>query len=379
MADYLGKDMPKLGFGLMRLPTKGDEISPSVDLDAVAKMVDIYLKKGFVYFDTAYPYHGGASEKAVGEVICGQYPRESFKLATKMPAMMIREKSQYDEIFKEQLNRTKAGYFDFYLLHGLNTGSSAVTEKLGGWDFMKHLKEEGLAKHIGFSFHDSPEHLDEILTKHPEAEFVQLQLNYHDWLDEGVRSKECYDVARKHNVPVSIMEPLKGGLLATLPAEAQKVFRALDPNASMASWAMRYCGSLDGLLVCLSGMNSEEQLLDNINTFTDFKPLSDEEYKAVNKAVEIIRAIPRIGCTGCRYCVATCPQNIAIPTLIDLLNQYKQFESTDGIRRRYLQAGERSGIASQCIECRTCEDQCPQHLPITDILKEIVDVFEKNF
>ena len=234
MENYLGKDMPKLGFGLMRLPTRGGEISPEVDLDALARYIDIYLSKGFVYFDTAWPYHGGASEKAVGELLCGHYPRESFKLATKMPAMMIHEASQYETIFKEQLTRTNAEYFDFYLLHGLNSDSSPLTDRLGGWDYMKKLKQEGLAKHIGFSFHDTPELLDDILTRHPEAEFVQIQLNYHDWLDPDVRSKECYDVARKHKVPVSIMEPLKGGLLATMPAKAQAIFRALDPNASMA-------------------------------------------------------------------------------------------------------------------------------------------------
>ena len=376
MEKYLGESIKKLGFGLMRLPTHTDEISPDIDLDAVAKLVDQFLSSGFVYFDTGYPYHGGASEKAVGEVISGHYPRESFKLATKMPAMFINETSQYQKIFDEQLARTRLEYFDFYLLHGLSKAASEKSEALGGWDFVNNLKKEGLAGHIGFSYHDTAEHLDEILSRHPETEFVQLQLNYKDWLDDGVQSKACYDVCRKHNVPVSIMEPLKGGLLATLPPAAQEVFRALDPDASMASWAMRFCGSLDGLLVVLSGMNSEAQLTDNINTFRDFKKLTDEEYRAIDRVLEIMNAIPRIGCTGCRYCTDTCPSNINIPTLIDLFNQYKQYESTDGIKRRYLQAAERGGKGSDCIECRVCEGQCPQHLPITDILKDIVKVFE---
>jgi len=374
--NYLGKDMPKLGFGLMRLPVRGDELSQDVDLDKLAQLVDRFLSKGFVYFDTAYPYHGGSSEKAVGEVICGNYPRESFTIATKMPTMMINETAQYAKLFDEQLARTKAGFFDFYLQHGLSKAASEKSERLGGWDFVYKMKAQGLAKHVGFSYHDNTANLDEILTRHPETEFVQLQLNYHDWLSDNVQSKLCYEVCMKHKVPVVVMEPVKGGSLATLTPEAQAIFKALDPNATMASWALRFCASLDGILTILSGMNTMEQIEENTSTLSVVKKLSAEEYKAIDKVVEVLDSIEQIPCTSCRYCTDTCPQSINIPSVISLLNQYMQYASTDGIKRRYLQATQRGGKASDCIECAVCESRCPQHLEIVSILKDVVKVFE---
>lgn len=369
---YLGEDIKKLGFGFMRLPMNGEE----VDLEQTKKMVDHYMDLGFTYFDTAYVYMDGKSERAIRDAVVKRYPRESFQLATKMPIWPIKEYADYQPIFDESLARTEAGYFDFYLLHALGKDSYKKAEETGGWEFVQEMKKKGLVKHAGFSFHDSAEVLDEILTKHPEAEFVQLQINYADWESENVQSRQCYEVARKHGKPVIIMEPVKGGSLAVMSDELEAKFKSFNPNASVASWALRYAASLEGLVTVLSGMSNEEQLNDNTSFMKDFQPLSDEERKVIDEVVEIFNKAPKIPCTACKYCVDDCPMKINIPRMFSTMNHYMTFGSKEADQRSYENIVKDAGRASQCLHCGSCESHCPQHIEIIKELEKIAATFE---
>ena len=294
--NYLGCNIPKLGFGLMRLPQKDGVI----DVEQVKKMADHFFACGFTYVDTAYVYGGGASELAAKEAIVERFPRESFQLADKLPVIDIKKEEDMEAFVQTSLERTGAGYFDFYLLHALNASKLEICDKFNAWDYMVQLKNRGIAKHIGFSFHDKAEVLDKILTDHPEMEFVQLQINYADWDSENVQSRKCYEVARKHGKPVTIMEPVKGGNLVTMTPEIQEIYKKANPNASVASWAVRYAASKEGLITVLSGMSNLEQMMDNTSYMKDFKPLNAEEEQTVAKVVDILNSIPTIPCTACR-------------------------------------------------------------------------------
>jgi len=370
--NFLGSDIKKLGFGLMRLPTKDGQI----DIEQVKEMVDAFMTKGFTYFDTAYVYHGGQSEVAAREAIVKRYPRASFQLATKLPVWEVKEKSDLDRLFNTSLERTGAGYIDFYLLHALGKNHLAALDKFDMWGYVVGLKAKGLVKHAGFSFHDKADVLDEILTKHPEMEFVQLQINYADWEDADVQSRECYEVAMKHNVPVIIMEPVKGGNLASMSPEVQSLLTDARPESSVASWAMRFAASLDGVVTVLSGMSVPAQMNDNLATFTDFQPLSAEEKTVIDAVVKKIAEIPTIPCTDCKYCVADCPQKINIPGIFDTYNSYTIYGNLEGKKGHYKWVIGKSGKASDCIACGVCEGHCPQHIPIIDNLKEIAGVLE---
>ena len=366
--DYLGASIPKLGFGLMRLPM----VEGGVDIEQTKKMVDIFMGAGFTYFDTAYVYINGNSEKAFKACVSERYPRESFQLATKMPCGMLKETADLDRLFNEQLDRTGAGYFDFYLLHNIGARDLEKLDELDAWNWLKGIKEKGLAKHIGFSCHDSAENLDKILTAHPELEFTQLQINYADWESPDVQARLCFEVAQKHNVPVIVMEPVKGGNLASLTGELETVFKTADPDASISSWAIRYCASLEGTVTVLSGMSNIEQMEDNVKTMSAFKPLSDDDRKVIDKAVEVIASIPQIQCTDCKYCVEGCPQDIAIPNIFRSYNQYKIYQSLPSLKGSL--GWLRGGKPSDCIECGLCEGSCPQHLPIIELLGEVAEL-----
>lgn len=372
MENSLVNDCIKLGFGLMRLPKKGEG---TIDVEQTARMADDFLAAGGKYFDTAYVYPG--SEEAIRKALVERHPRESFYLATKLNAAAFAAKNEQEAKaeFKTSLERTGAGYFDFYLLHALSQDSVANYENYGIWDFVKKLKEEGLVRHMGFSFHDKPELLDKILTEHPEAEFVQLQINYSDWNDSGVQSRRNYEVAKKHGKPVVVMEPVKGGTLADPPEAVKEILRNANPQASYASWAIRFAASLDDVMIVLSGMSSEEQMKNNLSFMKNFAALSTEEQETIKKARKTLLSFDRIPCTACHYCTPGCPQGIHIPEIFAVMNEYKMYGELERARSDY---GWRPGgpRASACIHCGQCEGACPQHLPIRKLLEEVVETLE---
>ena len=364
--------IPKLGFGLMRLPEKDG----AIDIDHVKMMVDKYINAGMNYFDTAYIYHGGHSEEAARDALVKRYPRENFMLATKLPIWEVKEEGDVERIFNDQLNKTAAGYFDFYLLHSIEEANYDSYEKYDcfNWGFKK--KEAGLIKHFGFSFHGSPELLEKVLDKHPEMEFVQIQLNYLDRTNPVVQSQKLYDILHKRNIPMIIMEPVRGGMLANMQPEIEAKFKSVRPNNSVASWALRYVGSLEGVVTILSGMSSEEQMDDNIKTFTNFEPLTTEEFKLIDEVTEEILRIPQIGCTACKYCTDGCPMKISIPDVFRTVNTLRRYPDDWRAKNFYSGLANRSGKASDCVECGQCESVCPQHLPIIRLLKEASEILD---
>jgi hypothetical protein len=362
----------------MRLPLSDASDRSSIDQELVNRMIDAYLKDGFTYFDTAYVYHNGLSEVAFREAVAKRYPRDAFTITDKMPVWEVKSYEDYQRLFDIQLERCGVEYFDYYWLHALGKSSYEDSERLGGFDFVKKLKADGKAKHIGFSFHDNAEVLDRILTEHPEMEYVQLQINYIDWEDDNVQSRKCYEVATKHRKPIVVMEPVKGGSLAQLPEEAEKLLKSVQPNMSVASWAIRYAASLDGVLTVLSGMSNLEQTADNIGTMRDFAPLNDEEMATVAKVVEIIHGSIAIPCTSCNYCTEGCPEFIPIPEYFALYNNQRQFPMNSSARKGdYAKLTEGHGRASDCIACLQCESHCPQHIDISERMKEVALAFDR--
>ena len=374
-------DTPKLGFGLMRLPAvPGDP--DAIDIEQTKKMVDLFMEAGLTYFDTAFVYgKDGASEKAAKEALVDRYPRDSFTLATKLNAnapFMASNEEECKRQFRISLERTGAGYFDFYLLHALQVNNYKKYDEYGLWDYVKGLKEEELIKHYGFSFHATPELLDKLLTEHPDVDFVQLQINYADWENPSVTSRANYEVARKHGVPIVVMEPVKGGTLANPPMSVQKILREANPDASLPSWAIRYVASLPGILTVLSGMSNIEQMQDNLSYMkpSAFKPLSEEEQKVIGKAQQALAAIPSIPCTGCSYCEPGCPMNIPIPDIFAARNKQLIFGMMESGQAQYDRNTVGRGKASECIACGQCEGACPQRINIIERLQDCAAVFE---
>lgn len=373
--------MKKLGFGLMRLPQTDPGNPAAVDVEQVKKMVDLFIEKGFTYFDTAWMYNGFASESVAKEALVDRYPRDRFTLTTKLHAGFFNSPEDRDKVFNEQLRKTGAGYFDYYLLHGIEAAMYPKYEKFDCFNWLLEKKEQGLVKHVGFSFHDTPELLDEILTKHPEMEFVQIQLNYLDWESEWIRSRACYETAQKHGKPVIVMEPVKGGTLAKLPEEAEQLFKAHEPERSIPSWAIRFAASLPGVMMVLSGMSNVEQMEDNLRTMENFQPLTEEEKALCFRAAEIINGKIAIPCTGCSYCTEGCPMHIAIPKYFSLYNEdmrEKLEEKGWTINfTNYEMLNSKFGKASDCLACGQCESVCPQHLPIIENLKKVAAHYGK--
>lgn len=371
MADYFGKEVPKLGFGLMRLPHKG----LMTDVEQVKKMVDLFMEAGFTYFDTAFVYPG--SEAAIKKALVDRYPRESFTLCTKINAFLLAptEKAAKNQ-FYTSLERTGAGFFDYYLLHAFMENNYKRYDKFHLWDFVKEQKEKGIVKHFGFSFHAGPKLLDQILTDHPEVDFVQLQINYADWENPSVASRANYEVARKHGKSITVMEPVKGGTLANPPKEIKKLFKDYHPDMSYASWAIRFVASLDGIITVLSGMSNIAQMEDNLSYMKNFQPLNDEEQKIIQQAQRILGHAATIPCTACHYCVEGCPKQIKIPDIFAAMNKQKGNGQMDEAKAAYKEATTTGGSASDCIGCKQCERACPQHLTITDHLKDAADMFE---
>ena len=372
---FFEKEIKKLGFGLMRLPKQGDQI----DVEQVKAMVDKFMAGGFTYFDTAWAYPG--SEDAIRQALVERYPRESFQLATKNAAW-IKCKTREDAVqqFETSLKQTGAGYFDNYLLHNLGEMRTHFFDDFSMWDFVKDKKAEGKIKHYGFSFHSTPEELDEILTAHPDAEFVQLQINYADWENPAIQSRGVYEVARKHGKPVIIMEPLKGGLLANPPAAVANVLKENNPAMSVASWGIRFAANLEGVLVVLSGMSDLQQMEDNISYMKDFTGLTAAQSAVIEKAREELNRIPLIPCTTCNYCAKVCPMEIGISGTFTAKNIYTLYGNKAMALHQegWLVGGHGRKQAINCIQCGACEGVCPQHIKIRENLAEIAELFEQK-
>ena len=367
MRDYLGKDTFKLGFGLMRLPKNPDG---TIDIPQVCQMADRFLEAGGTYFDTAYVYDDGASEAAFKAAVVDRHPRDRYTVATKLNAwLQCHDEASAKQQFFTSLKRTGAGYFDYYLLHAIQRNNLDKYDDYRIWDFVKEQKAKGLIRHWGFSFHADPELLEMLLDAHPDAEFVQLQINYADWEHPGVASRRNWEICRERGVPVTVMEPVKGGILADPIPGVRDILKSANPDASCASWAIRYVASLDNIITVLSGMSNLAQMEDNLSYMRDFKPLSDEEQAVIRRAQETLNADKSIPCTGCHYCTEGCPMGIPIPEIFTVANRRKGSPHFRTVRE-YTIVTQDKGKARDCIQCGQCEGACPQHLPIISLLEK---------
>lgn len=372
MGDYFGKDTFKLGFGMMRLPHLPDGENDQAQIN---EMADIFISGGGTYVDTAFVYDGGKSEEAVRKAFVERYPRDSFTIATKLNARVAKDEEDAKAQLATSLKRLGTDYLDFYLLHAVSDDNYQQYCDYHLWDFIKQKKEEGVLRNIGFSYHGTPECLDRILTEH-KVDFMQLQINYADMDAPNVQSRRCWETARKHGVSVTVMEPVKGGALANPHESITKIFKEYNPSASMASWAIRYVASMDGIITVLSGMSNLEQMMDNMSYMREFRPLDEQEQAVVKAAQDAMKSVPSIACTACHYCTEGCPMSIPIPEIFAAMNRNIMFNMIDKAQRDYARATEGKGKASECLQCGQCEGACPQHLPIIELLQDCASALE---
>lgn len=372
--------MVELGLGMMRLPLLDENDFKSIDYEQVNKMVDSYMESGFNFFDTAYVYHEGVGEEAFRKSVVERYPRDSFMLSTKLPLFVITKESQLEPLFVEQLKNCGVDYFDYYLLHNVSGYTETAWKNVDLYSFIQRKKEEGYIKHIGLSTHGDAEFLEGILVEHPEIEFVLLQINYIDWEDEAIESKKCWEVARKYNKEIMIMEPYKGGFLADVPKEAKIIMKDYNPDKSVISWAMRFVANLEDIKVIFTGASNLEQLENNISEIKNADPLNDEELEILKEVSEIINSNITVDCTKCRYCIDACPKEIDIAKIFDLYNKDKLLgnEGWSQAGNAYLNYSKLPdvGIASDCVECEMCVEECPQQIDIPEVLKDVAKTFE---
>lgn len=351
------------GFGCMRLPKKG----PFIDHGQFSEMVDAFMNAGFNYFDTAHIYMAFRSEKAIKKCLTSRYPRESYVLVDKLTYPLFINEKGVRPFFEKQLRLCGVDYFDIYLMHAQNNNNFEAFKKHKAYETAFKLKEEGKIRHVGISFHDKAQVLDKILTKYPQIEMVQIQFNYLDYESEGVESRKCYEVCRKHNKPIMVMEPVKGGRLVNLPPEAKAIFDDLK-GGSAASYAIRFAASFEGIFMVLSGMGNMDMMNDNISYMKDFKPLTSEEYEAIGKVCNILKNENLIPCTACRYCTDGCPKHIPIPEIFSAANEKKQFKNQNDVGKKDQKLFVK---AKDCINCGKCESACPQHIEIRSLLNKI--------
>ncbi|MCH5208793.1 MAG: aldo/keto reductase [Oscillospiraceae bacterium] len=374
MDQYFTEVKKNFGFGCLRLPMSGGE----VDVREFSDMVDLFLENGFNYFDTAHAYVNGKSETALCECLTKRYPRESYVLANKLTNSFFKKQEDIRPLFEQQLKNCGVEYFDFYLMHGQSVENFEFFNKCQAYETVLELQKEGKFKHFGISFHDKAEVLEQILTEYPQIEVVQIQFNYIDYDDPAIQSRKCYEVCRKFNKPVIVMEPVKGGNLVNLPEDAKSVLDELH-GGSPASYAIRFAASFDGIMMVLSGMSDMSQIKDNISYMKDFKPLSEAEMEAVGKVRDIFLSKNLIPCTACRYCVDGCPKHILIPNLFACLNEKKTFAFRNNTNHYYNSVYTfHNGRASDCVKCGKCEHACPQHLPIRELLADVAAEFDKR-
>ncbi len=369
---FFDREIKKLGFGFMRLPRKDGEI----DIELVKVMVDRFMAAGFTYFDTAWAYPG--SEDAIRQALVERYPRESFQLATKNAAWIdCKTREDAEAQFETSLRQTGAGYFDNYLLHNLGESRTKPFDDFDMWSFVREKKAEGKIKNIGFSFHSTPEELEAILQAHPEMEFVMLQLNYADWENPAIQSRGIYEVARRYDIPILVMEPLKGGQLANPPEQVARILKEAEPDRSVASWGIRFAANLEGVLVVLSGMSSLEQLEDNLSYMTDFRGMDETELDVLRQAKAELDRIPLIPCTTCDYCAKVCPEDIGISGTFTAMNMHTLYKNLDFASNQlnWLVEGHGKRPAIECIQCGKCEEACPQHILIRDELEAAAALF----
>lgn len=367
----MDKVKKNFGFGCMRLPMNGEE----VDLEQTKKMVDTFIEQGFNYFDTAHGYIQGKSEKALKECLTSRYPRDKYILTDKLTANFFKKEEDIRPLFESQLEICGVDYFDFYLMHAQGAGNYAHFKECHAYETAFELKKEGKVRHVGISFHDKPEVLEQILTEYPEVEVVQIQFNYVDYDDPAVQSRACYEVCRKHNKPVIVMEPVKGGNLVNLPEDAKAVLDELY-GGSPASYAIRFAAGFPGMMMVLSGMSSMEQMNDNLSYMKDFQPLNEAELAAVKKVQEIFKSKNLIPCTACRYCIDGCPKHISIPDLFAVMNTKQIYHDWNADYYYNVVHTAPGRKASDCLKCGKCEKVCPQHLQIRNLLEDVAKEFE---
>lgn len=373
--------MKKMGFGLMRLPQTDKDKPETINQEQVNKMTELFLEKGYTYFDTAYPYHNGKSEIALKEALKNHY-RESYIVADKLPIFAITKEEEVEPIFKEQLERCGVEYFDYYLLHNISPFSEAGYIDVDSYKFLKQQKDAGKIKKLGFSSHGDAKYIEKYLQKYPDMDFIQLQINYLDWESQTIESKKCYEVAKKHDLEVIVMEPLKGGFLANIPEDANDLIKKFNPTLTPVELALRFVANLDNVFMVLCGVSSYKQMEENIEIFENMQPLSKEELDLIKQVSELINSKITVPCTKCNYCINECPVNINIPYVFDLYNSEKLLNE-DGFTTyqvtyiNYMK-NKKNGPASACIDCGKCVEKCPQQINIPQVMKDVVESLENK-